>query len=224
MDIASTRTRKGDKGLVMEGMLANWYARNTASSLGEFQADAGRVAARLQPGASVLEIAPGPGYLAIALAKLGSFRIVGLDISHSFVRIATQGAAKAGVAVEFKHGDASEMSFSAEVFDFIVCRAAFKNFADPLGALREMHRVLKPGGEALIIDMSKDASDAEINAEVHGMKLGHVDAFLTRTILKTTLRKRAYSKAEFQRLAVATPFGGAVITERSIGLDVWLRK
>jgi ubiquinone/menaquinone biosynthesis C-methylase UbiE len=224
MDIASKPTRKGDKGVVMEGRLADWYAKNTGNALAGFENDARRVAARLRSGARVLEIAPGPGYLAIALAKLGDFDIVGLDISRSFVRIASQNAAEAGVAVEFTHGDASEMAFPSDSFDFIVCRAAFKNFADPLGALREMHRVLRPGGEALIIDMNKDASNAAIDQEVDGMKLGLINSFITRTILKTMLRKRAYTKADFQRMAAATPFGGAEVSEASMGLDVWLRK
>ena len=114
MDIASKPTRKGDKGVVMEGRLADWYAKNTGNALAGFKNDARRVAARLRSGARVLEIAPGPGYLAIALAELGDFDIVGLDISRSFVRIASQNAAKAGVAVEFTHGDASEMAFPSD--------------------------------------------------------------------------------------------------------------
>src|ERR1700677_4166226 len=165
MDIASKPPKKGDKGVVMEGRLADWYAKTTGAALAGFEADARRIATRLPARGRVLEIAPGPGYLAIALAKLGDFEIVGLDISRSFVRIASENAAKAGVAVEFTHGDASEMAFPSDKFDFIVCRAAFKNFADPLGALRETHRVLKPGGEALIIDLNRNASNAAIDSE-----------------------------------------------------------
>ncbi|HEY3719233.1 MAG TPA: class I SAM-dependent methyltransferase [Roseiarcus sp.] len=224
MNIASKPTKNGDKGVVMEGRLADWYAKNTGAALAGFENDARRVAARLRSGARVLEIAPGPGYLAIALAKLGDFDIVGLDISRSFVRIARQNAAEVSVAVEFTHGDASEMAFPTDSFDFIVCRAAFKNFADPLGALCEMHRVLRPGGEALIIHMNKNASNAAIDHEVDGMRLGLINSFITRTILKTMLRKRAYAKTDFQRMAAATPFGGAEVGEASMGLDVWLRK
>ena len=216
--------RKPYRGISMEGGLATWYAKITRKDLREFERLARELAADLPANARVLEIAPGPGYLAIALAKLGDFDIVGLDISRSFVRIASENAAKAGVAVEFAHGDASEMAFPSDSFDFIVCRAAFKNFADPLGALREMHRVLRPSGEALIIDMNKDASNAAIDQEVDGMKLGLINSFITRTILKTMLRKRAYTKADFQRMAAATPFGGAEVSEASMGLDVWLRK
>ena len=55
------------------------------------------------------------------------------------------------------------LPFPSETFDFAVCRAAFKNFSDPVGALAEMHRVLRPGGTALIIDLRNDASDEAID-------------------------------------------------------------
>jgi ubiquinone/menaquinone biosynthesis C-methylase UbiE len=132
----------------------------------------------------VLEVAPGPGYLAIGLARRGAFRIAGLDISHSFVRIATQNAARAGVEIAFRQGDAAAMPYPEQSFDFVVCRAAFKNFSDPVGALREMHRVLRPGGEALIIDMRCDASNAAIDERVAAMKLGPLNAFFVRAVFK----------------------------------------
>jgi ubiquinone/menaquinone biosynthesis C-methylase UbiE len=224
MDIASKAPKKAYKSLPLEGMMATWYAKNTASSLPMFEADAARIAKRLSPESRVLEVAPGPGYLAISLARLGPYKICGLDISRSFVRIATENAAKAGVGVNFQHGNAADIPFAGDTFDFIVCRAAFKNFTDPIGALREMRRVLKPSGEALIIDMSRDASNAAIDDCVEEMKLGAVDAFMTRAIFKHSLRKRAYSKADFQRMAAAASFDVTEITTESIGLDVWLRK
>jgi ubiquinone/menaquinone biosynthesis C-methylase UbiE len=223
MDTAIKPRKKAYKSLPMEGMVATWYAKNTAGAQAEFEADAARIAKRLAPEARVLEIAPGPGYLAIALARRGAFKVTGLDISRSFVRIATENAAKAGVAVDFQQGDAANIPFAGATFDFIVCRAAFKNFSDPEGALREMRRVLKPGCEALIIDMSKDASNAAIDELVDGMKLGAVDALMTRAVFKHSLRKRAYTAADFRRMAAAASFKVADITAESIGLDVWLR-
>ena len=224
MTTASTTPKKAYKSLPMEGILATWYAKNTAKDMPEFEADARRIAERLTPGCAVLEVAPGPGYLAIALARRGSHQISGLDISHSFVRIASENAAKAGVEIDFAHGDAAAMPYASDAFDFIVCRAAFKNFSDPVGALREMHRVLRPGGEAPIIDMRKDASNAAIDDRVEAMKAGPMNAFIIRAVFKYSLRKRAYSKADFQRMAAATPFGGAQINEDPLGFAVWLRK
>jgi len=137
--------------------------------------------------------------------------------------MARENAARSRVEVDFQEGDAAAMPFAAEAFDFIVCRAAFKNFSDPVGALREMHRVLGPGGRALIIDMRNDASGKAIVDEVAKMHLGRIDAFLTRTTL-SALRKRAYSKADFERMAQATPFGRCDIAEQPLGFEVGLVK
>lgn len=218
------RVTKAYKGIALEGILATWYARNTAKLHADFKACAQRIAARLQPRARVLEVAPGPGYLAVELARLGSHKITGLDISRSFVRMATDYAQQAGVEVEFRQGDAAALPFADDNFDFVVCRAAFKNFSNPVGALVEMYRVLKPDGEALIIDMRNDASDPEIDAAVDDMNLDRVNAFLTRITFKHMLRKRAYSIQDIQAMVAATPFRQAEIDTARIGLDVWLKK
>jgi ubiquinone/menaquinone biosynthesis C-methylase UbiE len=66
------------------------------------------------------------------------------------------------------------MPFEKDSFNFILCSAAFKNFADPLGTLQEMYRVLKPGGQSLIIDLRKDAPSSGIAQAVDQMGLnGH---------------------------------------------------
>ena len=91
-------TAKAYKGLGMNGFIAGWYAKNASRSIDEYTKDARRVAERIQPGSRVLEVASGPGYQAIALATLGRYRITGVDISDSFVRIASENASTAGVA------------------------------------------------------------------------------------------------------------------------------
>ena len=215
--------KRAYKGAAMEGMMATWYARHTAKLAADFEAEARRIVAHLSPRARVLEVAPGPGYLAVELARLGPYLITGLDISHSFVRIASDHAARSGFDIQFRQGDAASMPFPDNAFDFIVCRAAFKNFADPMGAIAEMHRVLSRGGTALIIDMRRDASNASLKAAVDDMHLGTAGALLTRFIFKQ-LRKRAYSGDNIKRMAAGTPFGTADIRETSIGFDIWLRK
>jgi ubiquinone/menaquinone biosynthesis C-methylase UbiE len=84
--------------------------------------------ASIQDGCSVLEVAPGPGYLAIELARLGKYKIIGLDISKDYVEIARRNVKEAGVEVEFQQGSASDIPFPDNMFSFIVCTAAFKNF------------------------------------------------------------------------------------------------
>ena len=221
--MSATATGKPYRGMAMEGMIASWYARSTGKNLAEFRALGKRLAAELTPGAAVLEVAPGPGYLAVEIAQLGRYAVTGLDISHAFTRIASDNAERAGVAIDFRQGDAARMPFAAESFDFIVCRAAFKNFTDPAGALGEMHRVLRPGGAALIVDLRKDATRAAIADEVGEMQLSPFGAFVTRIILGH-LRKRAYRREDFERMAAASPFGRCEILAQPLGFEVRLRK
>jgi ubiquinone/menaquinone biosynthesis C-methylase UbiE len=215
---------KGYKGAAMEGLIAKWYARNTAKSTPAFQADAQRVGDLLAPSAQVLEVAPGPGYFVIELAKLGDFQITGLDISKTFVEIATQNATQAGVHAAFRLGSASHMPFDDNQFDFIFCRAAFKNFSQPLGALQEMYRVLKPRGRVLIVDLRRDASLESIRQGVADMHLGAFNAWLTRLIFRYSLLRRAYTKAEFADFLHHAQFSSFEIKTDGIGMDVWLGK
>jgi ubiquinone/menaquinone biosynthesis C-methylase UbiE len=205
----------------MEGPIATWYARNTGNTP-EFRNDAARIAERLGTDAVVLEIAPGPGFLAIELARLG-YRVQALDISRSFVRIASKNAARANVQVEFRQGNASDMPYESGTFDFVVCRAAFKNFADPSGALAEMHRVLKPGGTALIIDMRRNATDADIAYETAKLNVGAWSRLMTRVTLRS-LRRRAYSRDDIERMVADLRFVATTIDERGIGFEAVLTK
>ena len=59
------------KGLGMEGAIATWYTKNAGRDLRRFTETARLVAERARPSADVLEVAPGPGYLAIELGKRG---------------------------------------------------------------------------------------------------------------------------------------------------------
>jgi ubiquinone/menaquinone biosynthesis C-methylase UbiE len=212
------------KGWGMEGAVAKWYAALTKKSLEDFKALARRTAERIPPHSSVLEVAPGPGYFAIELAKLGDYQITGLDISETFVEIARANGAKAGVSVDFRRGNASGMPFGDETFDFVLCRAAFKNFSDPSGALEEIYRVLKPGAQALIIDLRRDAPVESINQAVNAMKVGAVNGFITKMTFRFMLLKRAYTKSELEQLISHTRFDGAEIREDLIGLEILLSK
>jgi len=215
--------QKPYKGIAMEGTIANWYAKNTGRDQRRFRAAARAVAERVQPSGEVLEVAPGPGYLAIEIAKSGR-KVTTLDISQSFVRIARANAAKAGVAIDIRHGNASGMPFADASFDFVVCMAAFKNFSDPIGALNEIHRVLRPGGRAAIFDLRRDAASKEIDTEVRDMQLSAVNALLTRWIFKTTLLRSAYPRHDIERLAAASRFGGCEIVTDGIGFELRLFK
>ena len=217
--------RKGYKGLPMEGPIAHWYSRlrATKSQLALYRKQAAELTSGLPDGAAVLEVAPGPGYLAVEMARPGRLRVSALEISRSFVKIASRNALRAQVSLDVRQGDAAEMPFADDSFDLIVCQAAFKNFAHPAAALDEMHRVLRRGGAAVIQDMTRDSTRLDIEREVGTMALGRLNSFMTRRTL-TALRRRAYSPAQFRALAGASAFGGCEITTRGIGMEVRLEK
>jgi len=221
-----TETRRWRfKGPEMEGPIARWYTRlrGSASQLDLYREQARELVAGLPSGAQVLEVAPGPGFLSIEIARLGKVHVTGLDISRTFVEIAAAKARGAGVTVAFRHGDVAHMPFASESFDMIVCQAAFKNFNMPGKALAEMHRVLRAGGRAVIQDMSKDATHADIDDEVNGMDLGQFSAFTTRATLEM-LKRRAYSPHELRQLVAESPFRTCQITTSGVGLEVQLNK
>lgn len=211
-----------DRGI--EGRMAKWYAATTGRMQGEFRQLAQRIARELPLGGSVLEIAPGPGYLCVELARLGPYVIRGVDLSEDMVRIAREKASAAGAQVEFEQGNASHLPYPRETFDFLVCRAAFKNFAQPVQALEEMHRVLKPGGRGLIGDLRRDASWANVSRAVDQMGLGRVNRVLTKLTFRFMLLKSAYLKEHFEQMLARTPFRKVEIVEGDIGLEVWMTK
>lgn len=219
------RPTKPYVGLPMEGGTARRYAnqRSSGAQLASFQRQARELTAGLPDGAAILEVAPGPGYLAIEMARDGRFHVAGLDVSQTFVELAGGKARESGVTVEFHLGDVAEMPFPSDSFDLVVTQAAFKNFSRPAQALGEMHRVLRPGGTAVIDDMTRDASGAAITKEVREMDLGPAGALMTNLILRW-LRRRAYSPADLNRLVVASPFGTCDIRTEGIGLEVRMRK
>jgi ubiquinone/menaquinone biosynthesis C-methylase UbiE len=218
------RPSKGYKGMNMEGFIATWYAKITHKDMDEFKALARRLAASLPAGSRVLEVAPGPGYLSVELAGLGGTIVTGLDISHTFVEIARRNAAAAGVAVEFRQGDASAMPFEDGTFDLVVCRAAFKNFSRPVEALAEMRRVLKSGGRALVIDLRRDVPPDSMDRYVDGLGLGKINALITKWTFRTMLIKRAYTRREAEELAARAGFEKCHIDESLTGFEIWLEK
>jgi hypothetical protein len=99
---------------------------------------------------------------------------------------------------------------------------AFKNFARPLAALDEMHRVLNNGGMALIIDLRKDFSRDAVNAYVRE-RSAIAGAFIKLTF-NTMLKKRAYTKDSMAELVARSRFGQGDIRLDPMGFKVWLRK
>ncbi len=210
------------RGVAMEGDVARWYTARVERERDEYQGLARRIAESLPPAATVLEVAPGPGFLAIELAKLGEHRITGLDISETFVEIASRNAENEGVDVDFRHGDVAHMPFADATFDCVVSRAAFQNFSQPENALREMRRVLKSGGTAVLIELRRDISSRALNQHVRKVTTNLWEWLTNQLIFRLLLVRRAYSENRLRQFASAAGFTGVEIRKGSMFLEVWL--
>jgi ubiquinone/menaquinone biosynthesis C-methylase UbiE len=214
---------KAYKGMGMEGSTARWYDRTTRKDMPEIKALAVRIAAAVPPGAAVLEVAPGPGFLSIELAKRGLL-VRAVDISKTFVEIAQRNAATEGVAAGFELGNASALPVEDASVDFVVCRAAFKNFTEPVKALSEMRRVLRPGGRALLIDMRRDCPMQEVKRYVNGLGVNWLNRWFMMLVFRFMLIKRAYPLEEIRRMAMEAGWVEARIDPSPLGFEAWMTR
>ncbi|KLU59022.1 putative methyltransferase YcgJ [Peptococcaceae bacterium CEB3] len=210
------------KDLAIEGWMAKWYDKNTRKSrLAEMGEMADLVSRTAPAGGKILEVAPGPGYLSIELASRG-FSVTGVELSPDFVEIERRNAEGKGVSVDFKQGNASSLPLPDGSFDFVICSAAFKNFSKPLEAMREMYRVLKPGGIALIMDMNRNCTQEDIEEEMEKTGMKGFDRWFVKLSFQTVLRNGAYTSEEFEALIADTDFAGHEIKKGGIGFQVWM--
>ena len=109
----------------------------------------------------ILDIATGTGDLAIKLAReLDPIAVTGVDRSEGMIEIGRAKVAKEGLqeVVTLGIGDCLLLPFTDASFDAVTCAYGVRNFADLLAGYREMHRVLRPGGRAVILELSTPTS------------------------------------------------------------------
>jgi ubiquinone/menaquinone biosynthesis C-methylase UbiE len=218
-----TAAVKAYRGMRMEGSIARWYDRTTRKDMAEFRQLAARVAALVPAGGSVLEVAPGPGFLSIELAKRG-LQVRAVDISKTFVEIARKNAAAEGVKARFQVGNAADLPVDDLSVDFVVCRAAFKNFSEPVKAMAEIRRVLRPGGTALLMDMKRDASVDEVRRYVDGLGVNRLNRWFMMLTFRGMLIKRAYPLEEIRRMASEAGWADLRIESVPMGFSAWTTK
>ena len=218
------RIARKSKDIGINGWLTRWYDKNTREKrIGEMQEYAKEVKRHLNDNTNVLEIAPGPGYFSIELAKMGNFNITGMDISADFIEICKTNAKRENVNITFLQGNVSAMQFEDNTFDFVFCSAAFKNFKEPIAALNEMYRVLKSNGIALIIDMNHDISNDMLIEEATKISKSGFERWFIKTTFKR-LCKGAYSKTELENMIKQISFNKNEIKEVGISLYIYLYK
>jgi SAM-dependent methyltransferase len=108
---------------------------------------AAHLAPHLRPGQDVLDVGCGPGAITVDLAaRVAPGRVVGLDVSPAPLEEARALADRRGVQVTFTVGDVHAIDAAAGSFDVVHAHQVLQYLPDPIGCLREMARVCRPGG------------------------------------------------------------------------------
>ena len=105
----------------------------------------------VRPGDRVLDAACGTGDLAVAAAEAGAREVVGLDFSPRML----ERARRKSSAIEWVHGDLLALQFPDGSFDAATVGFGIRNVADLEGGLRELRRVLRPGGRLAVLEITR---------------------------------------------------------------------
>ena len=109
----------------------------------------------MPPARHVLDVAIGTADLAIEMIRRGKAeQVTGLDLSDHMMAIGKAKCEKRKINIDFVHGNAQKMPFKDESFDGVTCAFGCRNFSDLDAGLKEMYRVLQPGGQVTILEFS----------------------------------------------------------------------
>jgi demethylmenaquinone methyltransferase/2-methoxy-6-polyprenyl-1,4-benzoquinol methylase len=108
----------------------------------------------------LLDIATGTGDFAFEALSINPDKIIGVDISEGMLAVGKEKVIKRGLSdkMELMYGDSENLPFDSESFDGVTVSFGVRNFENLLKGLTDIHRVIKPGGQAVILEFSKPKS------------------------------------------------------------------
>jgi demethylmenaquinone methyltransferase/2-methoxy-6-polyprenyl-1,4-benzoquinol methylase len=179
-------------------------------------------ASGVAPGGAALDVACGSGKLTAELARLAGpkGRVVGLDFSPQMLEVARRDHP----GIEFLEGDALALPFGDGSFDASTIAFGLRNLADPVGGLREMWRVVKPGGRSVVLEFVRPPENLvggayrlylrallpAIGGALSGQPTAYrylsdtVDSYRTPDELLAMAASAGWSSVRFQPLAMGT--------------------
>lgn len=158
------------------------------------------LAGSLPPGTRLLDVGTGPGYLLGYLSQARpDLSLWGLDFSPGMIRRARprQGATAPQAALRWLVADACRLPFPAGVFGQVVATFSFHIWPCPVAGLKELQRVLAPGGRAWVYELRREATLRDLRAFARELGLPLPFVYLGYQVVR---RHHALPEKEFARL------------------------
>ena len=179
---------------------------------------------------SITDVGCGPGYLLQTLAReLPEIKLVGVDLSKEMIERAKANFNSQGLGgrAEFKEGSSEHLPFEDQTQDFIVSTGALHHFADPTSAFNEIYRVLKPGGQMLMLDFRRDAQWFFFGlirfVQNVALRIMGLNA-LSRINEPTGSLLASYTKEEIREIMSKSDFSTWIIEGKLSWIYIWGRK
>ncbi len=189
-----------------------WFAANLYEKVARkaianyFRVVAKEITLKIDSG-KILDIGTGPGFLPIEIAKIApELNIDGIDKTRKMIKKAKRNAGEVGVGsqLHFEVGDINNLRFKDNSYDMVISTGAFHSWKNPVKAINECYRVLKPGKEAWIYDPAKVGSS--INARSRESLKG-LDRFALKwSSWASKFQIKVYTIKEVQQVINKTKF------------------
>lgn len=209
------RTGKGP----MDGWVARAYDRGVQTAFRElFETLAADFLEQMRQARRLLDVGCGPGQFTVRGAEaLPDAQVWGVDLAPTMIELARGHAAASPAAarLHFEVADVAHLPFPDAHFDAVLSSGSIKHWPDPVAGLREIHRVLMPGGRAFVIEMNRLAPAAAV--ATHRARLRH---WFFRLIYPRVFTK-AMSPEEARTAFAASPFGAPTVERMVLDGCLW---
>jgi ubiquinone/menaquinone biosynthesis C-methylase UbiE len=181
---------------------------------------------RYKPAGILADIGCGPGLLTMLIAqKFPRLKVLGLDTAQEMIKTSNANAISLGFEgrVEFREGNIRSLPLPDQALDFAISSLSLHHWSEPERGLAEIHRVLKPGGQLLLIDMRRDSR----------LFFYLLMIFATSIVMPAAMRKineplgsvlASYTPMEVKKFFARSPFKEYKVQGGPAWLIIWGRK